>query len=116
MTPEALAVLLGGELLDEGESLIDDECSWGGCQVVEPLVLRGDDTWCLEHFSDEALPELFRADGVGACEQCGRGTAVWTRDRVRLHEQCRRDYKARRVVVTKLRGAYARRARGRAGG
>lgn len=111
MNPEAIAAAFGTEVVD-GEDLVGDACTWSGCTVTDVLVLRGEDPWCLEHYSDDALPNLMSGGGLAACEQCGRSTSTRIPDGPPLHLGCRRDHQARRVratAVEKAKGAYARR-------
>lgn len=116
----ALADALGAT--EATEAVLDPfegGCTWSGCTTAEPLILLGEDVWCLEHALDDALPPMESGEGIRACEQCGHGTAVRLVGGPPLHPGCRRDHQARRVRVppkgasgkSKLKGAYARRAR-----
>ena len=113
MIDALLEAFPGSELLTVDEDVFADTmCTWGGCGCEEPLVLISgrDDPWCLTHALDDALPDVFSThDGLGPCIQCGRGTAQVLEDGTRIHENCRRDFKARRASGAKPKGAYARR-------
>jgi hypothetical protein len=86
-------------------------CSFRGCEHNAPLIDSGDGWFCTDHAGDDALPPL--AVGViGACIQCGRGSALLLPDGRPLHPRCRRVWMTARPQGTAPKGAYARRKKG----